>query len=148
MSKSLSNQLQQKRQELSAAQQNASSQQSQYQSTTDQLSQVLTQQVNLNDQLQKTTSNFQALMYLFDSYRKSKGITLNPSIVITKPIPAEELVHTDTLKEACKSKYQEGFDLALAKITDLDFQDSDGKKIDDMQTILARILHAGYMNMS
>ncbi|MFU7502735.1 MAG: hypothetical protein ACE1S7_04755 [Candidatus Tisiphia sp.] len=31
------------------------------------------------------------------------------------------------LKEISKSKHSEGFDLALTKITDLDFQDTDGK---------------------
>lgn len=94
-----------------------------------QLSQALAQQATLNDQLQKQVSISETFKHLFNSYRELKGIALNPLIVITKTISAEELAHTDVLKEASKSKHTAAFDLALAKITDLDYQDSDGKTV-------------------
>ncbi|MCC8483024.1 MAG: ankyrin repeat domain-containing protein [Rickettsia endosymbiont of Labidopullus appendiculatus] len=125
----LSSELQQKQQELATIQGNLSNQQNQCQLAERQLSQALTQQATLNDQLQKLTNNFQALRHLCDLYREEKGIALNPDIIMTKIISAEDLAHTDILKEACKSRYKEGFDLGLAKITDLDYQDIDGKTI-------------------
>jgi serine/threonine-protein phosphatase 6 regulatory ankyrin repeat subunit B len=94
-----------------------------------QLSQALAQQATLNDQLQKQVSISETFKHLFNSYRELKGIALNPLIVITKTISTEELAHTDVLKEASKSKHTAAFDLALAKITDLDYQDSDGKTV-------------------
>ena len=95
------------------------------QSLSNQLSQMLSEQVNLNEQLHTQNNIFDALTHLLDQFRISKGITLNPNIVITRTISAEELAHTDIMKEACKSNYREGFDLALTKITNLNFQDSE-----------------------
>lgn len=94
-----------------------------------QLSQALAQQNILSGQLQKQVNISETFKYLFNSYRELKGIAVNPLIVITKTISAEELAHTDVLKEASKSKHTAAFDLALAKITDLDYQDSDGKTV-------------------
>ncbi|WP_342268243.1 hypothetical protein [Candidatus Tisiphia endosymbiont of Empis tessellata] len=94
-----------------------------------QLSQSLAQQATLNSQLQKQVSISETFKHLFNSYRELKDIALNPLIVVTKNISAEELAHTDVLKEVSKSKHSEGFDLALAKITNLDYQDTDGKTV-------------------
>lgn len=134
----ISNQLQQKLQELSVVQRNVSSEQStlriaesKSKITANQLSHVLEQQANLSTQLQKQTNILQTLKHLFNSYRESKGITLNPLVVITETISAEELAHTDVLKEASKSQHSAAFDIALAKITDLDYQDIDGKNCFD-----------------
>lgn len=132
----LSNQLTQHQRELLSSQQNLSHVQNQLYTTQNasgsaenQLNNSLLEQAYLNNQLEVQNKAFNALTCLFDKYRESKGIVLNPSVVLTKVISAEELAHTDVLKEACKSKYAEGFNIGLAKLTNLDFQDSDGKTI-------------------
>jgi ankyrin repeat protein len=132
----LSSQLNRIQQESSLTQQNLYSSQNQLsnaqrdnQSLSNQLSQMLSEQATLNAQLNTQNTVFSALTHLFDQFRVSKGITLNPNIVITQTISAEELAHTDIMKEACKSNYKEGFDLALTKITNINFQDSDGRTV-------------------
>jgi len=132
----LSSELQQKQNGLSSLQQNLSGLQSglySAQSSADIMvshsSQLQSAQTSLTSQLQIQANIFGALTHLLDQYRESKGIVLDPRIVFTQTISAEELASTDILREACKDNYKEGFDLALERIINIDFQDSSGKTV-------------------
>lgn len=133
---SLSGKLEHKKQELLSSQQTVSVLETQLsqakskgQEAQQKLSQASLKQSSLISTLDAQTQSFSALSHLFVSYSKSKGMQLNPSLVVTQMMSAEELASTDIMKESCRSRYKEGFDLALEKITNLDYQDSDGRTI-------------------
>lgn len=129
---SLSNLEEQKQQELSSSLRALSGLHAQLPTAESGLSSAAAQFSHLqtsDSALRLELNVFASLTQLFTQYRESKGITVNPNIVLTQTISAEELASTDILREACKDNYKEGFDLALARITNIDFQDSSGKTI-------------------
>lgn len=130
----LSSNLDQRQQSLSYEQQALSKLQSESygaeinsNSSANRFGQLQTTQTALDNEQGIQSRVFSALKHLFQQYSESQGIIVNPSIVLTQTISAQELASTDILKEACKNNYKEGFYLAFDKITYIDFQDSDGK---------------------
>ena len=71
-------------QNLYNAQQRLHVTQNNNQSLSNQLSQMLSEQVNLNEQLHTQNNIFDALAHLLDQFRISKGITLMFSVISPK----------------------------------------------------------------
>ena len=86
---------------------------------------------NLESQYQTTLEaiNTYDLMVILNGFSAKEGLELNQAQVLIKILSPEELIHTDVLKKACEMNHKEEFDKAIAKITDINFQDKDGKTI-------------------
>lgn len=72
---------------------------------------------------------FTDIMVILNGFSAKEGLELNQAQVLIKILSPEELIHTDVLKKACEMNHKEEFDKAIAKITDINFQDKDGKTI-------------------
>ena len=83
--------------------------------------------------IQNTIHNYEEafidIMVLLNGFSANEGLNLNQTQVLTEILPPEELMHTDILKKACAMNHREEFDKAIDKITNINFQDKEGKTL-------------------
>ena len=81
------------------------------------------------ESVNKYDQAFTEMMIIFNGFSAKEGFKLNQAEVLTKILPPEELIHTDILKKACEMNHREEFDKVMGKITEINFQDKEGKTI-------------------
>jgi serine/threonine-protein phosphatase 6 regulatory ankyrin repeat subunit B len=116
------NQLQQQINILNA-QLNARS--SETQTVENNLSQLQAEQKILTEKKQIEERIYYELLVTLNRYRELKAEKLTPSVV--NILPPEELAKSKVLVDLTVSKCENEFDKALAKLTNIDFQDLEGK---------------------
>lgn len=87
------------------------------------------QQSESRQQLQTQQIVFRDMMSILGTYSQAKGIKLNANTLLTEILPPEGIEQSKILQDACAAQCITDFDAALAKITNINFQDSEGKTI-------------------